>query len=87
MNGLEDLAEVLQGQVLGMDQKVSKVDHTLFSVNVSQNPLHKSLECGRSISETKGHHPELQEPLADGKSRLGSCIWCQLHLPVAAPKV
>ena len=87
--GLEDLAEVLQGQleVLGMDQKVIKLDHAFFFLDVSQNTLHKSLKHGGSIAETKGHHPELPEPLADGESRLGSCIWCQLHLPVAAPQV
>ena len=67
-----------------MDQKVIKA---LFSVIVSQNPLHKSLERGGSIAETKGHQPELPEPLADGESHLGSCIWCQLHLLAAAPQV
>ena len=34
-----------------MDQKVIKVDHALFSVDVSQNPLHKSVKRGGSIEE------------------------------------
>ena len=76
-NCLEYLAEVLQGQLEGpgVDQKVLKVDHALLSMEMSQNPLHKSLKRGGSIAETKGHYPELPEPLADGESRLGSCIW------------
>src|SRR5271163_657501 len=66
---------------LGEDQDVIKV-HTnnTFRDQILEDVIHHSLECGRTVGETKEHHQGLKEASVSPKGSLPLITFLHVHV-------
>lgn len=89
LQGAEDCPDVMEVTLprIVVNQDVVKEYQDKAMWKGTENLIHESLECRRSIRQSKGHHQELEESLMCPERHLCNIRWLHEHLMIPRMQV